>query len=116
MEEPTQIKELKKLATALNLLTIPDNWKIVTMLKAAGKFISYSEMYREMKRYFGKNYNPNRLWRNLKKLEEAGLIKSKRKLHVNPNTGKISTCFYIISDYGKKVIDEYLEKIFSIIR
>jgi DNA-binding PadR family transcriptional regulator len=109
------MKELEKLAAALNLLTDPDNWKIVIMLKAAGKFISYSEIYREMKKHFGENYNPNRLWRNLKKLEEVGLIKSERKLHINPNTGKTSTCFYIISDYGKKVIDEYLEKIFSII-
>lgn len=39
----------------------------------------------------------------LRRLEEAGLIISERKLEINPQTGKARIYFYRLSLYGEKV-------------
>lgn len=115
MEETARLKELKKLATALRLLTMPDNWEVIKFLRKAGQPLPFSEILNEIRKKFGERYNPNQLWRNLKKLEEADLIKSQRKIDISPKTGKARTCFYEISGYGNIFIEKYLSELFGMI-
>lgn len=103
-----QIKELCKLRDALDSLLSDDKWKIVQFLKESNKPVSYSEI----KRLFGEDYNDNTLWRHLKSLEEADLIEHiKGMVEYNPASGKPRFSFYKLSEYGRRLVDEFLEKI-----
>lgn len=113
MKKFIQVKELEKLRVALNNLQDPDKWKIVMMLKEAGE---QSAAYSEIKNLFGKDYNDNTLWRHLKSLMKADLIEHVRGLvKYNPETGKARVSFYRLSNYGKALLETYLEEIIGVL-
>lgn len=85
----------------------PDRWKILMKLKENSKGLSYAEL----RSIFDENYNPNQLWRNLKELIDFGLVENVKRLEIDPQTHKARTSFYVLSHYGRYVIQNYLEEV-----